>query len=104
VRILIGHIRGQSFNLALQSFDALQIRDMAGREGAYDLQNTAMFLAKIFIVLRVEADHGDHLVIADDRNGDLAFEQFAQRAVEPARSATPGPPVPTILGCLVCAT
>ena len=43
-----------------------------------------MFFAEIVVVQGIEADHRDHLVVADDRHGDLALQEIAHGAVEAA--------------------
>jgi len=84
VGVLVGHIDRQAVDLALQAFDALQVRDVAGRQGADDLQNAAMLLAEVIVAQGVETDYGNHVFITDHRYGNLALQQITHGAVEPA--------------------
>ena len=84
VRVLVGHVAGQPVDLALEAFDALQVRDVPGGQRADDLQDTAVFFSEIVVVQGIEADHRDHLVVTDDRHGDLALQKIAHGAVEAA--------------------
>jgi len=101
--IFVGYVAGQPVDLALQAFNALQVRDVPCRQGADDLENAAVLLTEVVMTQRVQTDHGDDLVIANHRDGNLAFQQIAHGAVEAAGLLFLLDPC-NYFGCLVAAT
>jgi hypothetical protein len=86
LRVLVADIAAQPVDLGRQLLDAQQVREVAGDHPFDDQQDALVLVGEVPGAQAVEADDGDHLVIADDGDGDLALDHLGDLPVEAARA------------------